>query len=336
MSVSASFCSGRDSTIDVSIDFRTNAQTGAAAFERFVREHCPGYSLTQAMQKVETGCMVVSFLLTASEQSLAEVTPQERAAMMAPFHWYLMFLSIHQEKDYFHEGMIVFKDPGHRIKNFFKGAQGIYRRWSSHFCERVPSSFQYCRFLGFNTNALDVNLSAKKKTVIFSELEMLDRQGEWTMIKAEDDPVSFRSPLCTVKHTWKWITRSILPRWIPTLFGNHYRDGFREELTPPEMMKSFKALVNEMIPNPRRWFPFCCVIAANPTLLAKKKKVLREVDQFGVSAMFKALSDAEFITTPFASRARQFKANLVQHVPNHLHLATGREVVLPNLVFYNR
>lgn len=294
-------------------------------FAAFIKKYCPHYSEQAAMKLVNEG-----YLFTCQiEAGIAEdlIPPAQRSYKLAGFNWYLMYLAVRLGQE-FHEGMIVFKDPEHKINNFFKKSPEAYRRWSSHFNSRVPTNHAILRF---NTNGVDVHqnfetgLPARKETCIFSELQMMEG-GDWTMMKIEDHSASLKSPISLIKHTWGWVRRSLIGRSMPTKFGYHDKPGYRDEIAPPKIIQGFKALINQLMIVKTQYYFFSRNTKEDKELLKTRNELLSKVNKFGIAAMYKALDDYAKWLDPYHEKVIDFKGRLIREFP-HTE-ATGKEVVL--------
>lgn len=300
------------------------------AFKKFVEDYCPSYSLESAQALAQEGKELATGVL---EDSL-NLTTAEKTQKIAPFFWFLMHRVVEENGKGFFEGMVVFQDPNHKLLKFFQPS--AYRRWSSHYHGRTPLS----KKLRFNTHAIDVpqdgkkGLPANKRTVIFSELKMLT-QGEWTMIKAEDQGVSLINVKVTTLHTIHWFTRVALPRLLPSYCGTHDAPGHRDEYPEPSLVQKFKHLLEE-IPHP-------------------DPEALRKVKTFGAAFIHQAIphfnqhlvelhDDIEKLKgiaelSPKLEELRrkigalyQKLADLSFHLADYHPLAKGKEVILEKLM----
>jgi hypothetical protein len=298
-------------------------------FNSFVINYCKGVNVNQAMDLVNRGKNIARWIQAASGRELDLDYPERRLSYLAPFHWYLMYLAVNQEKPFF-EGMIIFKDPGHRFTNYFKGADGAYRRWMSHYCGRVPTTPifgkktqvppNYDSFWGFNANAVDLPLSANKQTVIFSELKMLDeKEGEWSMIKAEDHSAHPKKPLSFLIHGVHWVTRSVLPRLLPGPWRTHGKEGYREELVRPNLLHDFFKLVNQLFKG------------KTVRILDQKKHAKDKARMYGVAAINHFLEGAFSPLNQTSRMIEQLRLSCENISPKHKHLVKGDEVVLESI-----
>lgn len=298
-------------------------------FAAFIQKHCPNYTEAAAMQLVNEGYLLACQISAGVAED--SIPPRERSKKLAGFNWYLMYLSVGIGQE-FHEGMIVFKDPEHKINNFFKKSTNTYRRWSSHFNGRVPTNHALLRF---NTNAIDVSQNfntgfpANKKTCIFSEVQMIDGD-DWTMMKIEDHPAALRCPISLVHHTWGWVRRSIIARTMPSQFGYHDKPGYRDEIAPPGTLKRFRSLVNELMVVKAKYYFFSSYTKEDQELVKAKNEILSRVNKFGISAIYKAFSEYAKWLDPFHAKVIGFKFEMLREFP-HVE-ATGKEVVLKTLI----
>ena len=106
--------------------------------------------------------------------SLVHCTLEEKRRLIVPFTWFLMFKAI-EKREGFLQGMFVVEDPGHKIASFFKEVG--YERISSHYHGRSGQNY------GID---MPKKLPYGFRTVLFGELSVSEKDGDWTFWKPEN------------------------------------------------------------------------------------------------------------------------------------------------------
>lgn len=278
-----------------------------ARFDQFVTTHCPGITPDEAMQLVSKGKECFTQLIAhAACDTLPELKQlcKDPSELLTPFIWYLMFQAV-QRGEGFTQGTFVIKDPNHTFQRFFSSSKYTYRRVMSHFLHRTqrdPLTKGYGNTYAIDTacNAKTV-LPANKKTVIWSQIKTLEADS-YTFFKIED--WGFSGLSSSLRHARDFLL--FLPRLcFPSLFGKHYKIGYREEHTPPDITKKF--------------FRYLQVDKATRVKIA----------HYGLAAISESLQMAATIN----SKAKQLLSELILAYPDlkQTHVRTGREVLFYDL-----
>lgn len=270
-------------------------------FKDYVTQHCPGFDVRQAMRLVHEGEEFVQAI-----QQGKSIIDEDPTAKLAPFMWYLMYQAV-VSKEAFSQGTFVIKDPGHLLEKFFSQSKLCYRRWMSHFPSRTTTDSLFKG--GHNTFAIDVEqdgksgLPANKRTVIWSRLKTIEK-GDYTFFKIED--WGFTGLFAKLRHTRDYLL--IIPSLVvPSWFGKHYKNAYREEYLPPDIYKKYH------------------------TLMKSKgiKHTGRDVTKFGLSAIAHSLA-------PLAKKcdkSRELLSEIYKSYPDlrDVKVRTGREVIFRKL-----
>ena len=238
---------------------------------------------------IARGEQVVKGTIKNTENLLNETY---KTQCMVGFAWYLRDLAA-QQGIYFEEGVIVFKDPGHRIHDFF--AEIAYKRRSTHFWQIRTS----CLGIDINPNE-QLYLPQEHHTCHFGKLKMLDKKDEYMFLKTENYGLG-DYPKAAL-HILDWI-RTRPYHWIGQPLSS------RKEHPPEEVIKQFTTLSTELDLN----------ILENTAL----------VKAHGIAGINKILN-AYLVDHPKTQKARNFIDYLAKKY-GHLTIRKGNEVIFTDL-----